>query len=216
MAYIYKITNTINGKVYIGQTRKTLKERFESHLKDMNHKRYEHRPLYVAMKKYGVSNFNIEAIEKCEDHRSNEREQFWIRYYDSCNTGYNTALGGAGKLLFNHRDIYEMLLAGNSVNAVVQKFSCSADVVYAVAKKHDIDIVSSSAGIQNFLSRSKPVLCTSKSDNDDVIFMSTADAARYIKTKFNYSSALGGIRSHIADCCNGKRRSAYGYTFQYI
>lgn len=216
MTYIYKITNNKNGKVYIGQTRKTLEERFKTHIQDMTRERCKHRPLYAAMIKHGVSNFSIKAIEDCDDCRSDEREKFWIDYYDSCNTGYNIALGGAGKPLYKHTEIYNLLLAGYSVNDIVLKYSCSVDIIRAIARRYNIEITSRGRGFQNFLSMSKPVLCINKEDNSDLVFKSVADAARYIKSNINCASALSGMRSHIADCCNGKRSSAYGYTFQYI
>ena len=49
MGYIYKITNSINGKLYIGQTRKTIEERFQAHLK--NAQKHINRYLYDAMNK---------------------------------------------------------------------------------------------------------------------------------------------------------------------
>ena len=46
MAFIYKITNSINDKIYIGNTSKTLEERFQQHYKDSRKERFKHRPLY--------------------------------------------------------------------------------------------------------------------------------------------------------------------------
>lgn len=64
---IYKITNLINGKVYIGQTTQPIEKRFKSHCyKDGCTK------LYNAMKKYGKSNFSIELLESKE--LNSERE----------------------------------------------------------------------------------------------------------------------------------------------
>lgn len=96
MGYIYKIINQINGKVYIGQTSKTIKERFEGHKK----KALEHpnRYLYDAMNHYGFDSFTIEQIEECPDECLDEKEIFWIAQYDSTNPniGYNLTIGGGG------------------------------------------------------------------------------------------------------------------------
>ena len=54
MSYIYKITNDVNGKIYVGKTNYTIEKRFEEHIKDYQRKRCEKRPLYEAMNKYGV------------------------------------------------------------------------------------------------------------------------------------------------------------------
>ena len=96
MGYIYKITNKINGKVYIGQTKKTIEERFQEHLKKA--KIHTNRYLYDAMNKYGYENFIVSQIEKCPDNNLDEREIFWIAFYQSNNKlyGYNMTAGGGG------------------------------------------------------------------------------------------------------------------------
>lgn len=89
--YIYKITNKINNKCYIGQTTDYVR-RFREH-KNMGSGFEENKVLYKAFKKYGIENFEFEVIEdKTPDY--NEREKYWIKYYDSYNNGYNETLGG--------------------------------------------------------------------------------------------------------------------------
>lgn len=97
---IYKITNKINGKVYVGQTTRTLEERYRGHLSRAE--RGDKGHLYPAMRKYGYNNFKCEIIEEIDDtlpnanQLLNEREIYWIKYYDSTNNkkGYNITLGG--------------------------------------------------------------------------------------------------------------------------
>lgn len=94
MGYIYKITNTINNKNYIGQTSKDLDKRFKQHLsferKDDN-KNYFHS----AIKKYGKDCFICEKIEEVDDSMLDEREIYWINYYKSIGEAqYNIAGGG--------------------------------------------------------------------------------------------------------------------------
>lgn len=74
MAYIYKITNKINGKVYIGKTLNSIQKRWREHLIDSKKRRCEKRPLYSAINKYGEENFEIEQIEECSHDILNERE----------------------------------------------------------------------------------------------------------------------------------------------
>ena len=72
---IYKITNLIDGKFYIGKTVKTLEERFRRHLI-----RKSSPKLTNAIRKYGKQNFIIEMIELCDSIGVlNEREKFWIK-----------------------------------------------------------------------------------------------------------------------------------------
>lgn len=88
---IYKITNKINGKSYIGQSIDIL-QRWSQHKrsKDFNN------PLYLDMEKYGQQNFIYEIIEECPQTQLNEREKFWIKYYNSYKDGYNRTCGGTG------------------------------------------------------------------------------------------------------------------------
>lgn len=97
MGYIYKITNQINGKVYIGQTNlPSVQDRFDAHVKKAN--RHVNRYLYDAMNYYGVDNFSVEEIEHCDKDELDEREIFWISHYQTNdkNYGYNMTAGGGG------------------------------------------------------------------------------------------------------------------------
>ena len=92
---IYLITNKINGKIYIGQT-KNLKRRITDHFKKKSEKIISTSKLYKAIEKYGKDNFDIKIIDKCTKNDVDEREIYWISYYDSTNSkiGYNITPGG--------------------------------------------------------------------------------------------------------------------------
>ena len=81
MAYIYKITNLINDKLYIGKTSRDIETRWKEHLR--HSETLPDIPLYRAINKYGKENFIIEEIEKCDDKIVNEREIFWINFYNT-------------------------------------------------------------------------------------------------------------------------------------
>lgn len=91
---IYIIRNTINSKVYIGQTKVSLKLRFQNHLSAArNGKDYV---IGKAIRKYGEENFYIELLEECTIEELNERERYWISYFNSTDNkfGYNISIGG--------------------------------------------------------------------------------------------------------------------------
>ncbi len=90
---IYKITNDINSKVYIGQTIQSLERRFNCHCSRDNGKGGS---MYIkrAILKYGREHFHIELIEEVEEALLNEREIYWIAYYNSYHNGYNLTVGG--------------------------------------------------------------------------------------------------------------------------
>lgn len=90
---IYKVTNKINGKVYIGQSVEVLIQRKCRHTNDAKNGNgyYLHR----ALRKYGVDNFKWEVIQICKDiDELNQQEAYFIALYDSMNTGYNLTSGG--------------------------------------------------------------------------------------------------------------------------
>lgn len=80
MAFIYKITNDINQKIYIGKTERSIEERFKEHCREYRKERCEKRPLYAAMKKYGTEHFQVELVEETDNPE--EREQYWIKFYN--------------------------------------------------------------------------------------------------------------------------------------
>lgn len=85
-SYIYAIKNLINGKMYIGKHCGSDDDYFGSGV-----------ALSKAVKKYGKSNFVKEIIELCSESELNEREVYWIAYYNTYNgSGYNLTPGGDG------------------------------------------------------------------------------------------------------------------------
>lgn len=104
MQGIYKITNLINNKIYIGKTNDS-NRRWKDHKRlafTVNNREYE-KTLYKAMRKYGLENFQFDMIEELFDYSiAGEREKYWIKYYDSWQNGYNENQGGEGGSLKGH------------------------------------------------------------------------------------------------------------------
>jgi group I intron endonuclease len=106
MGYIYKITNNINDKCYIGQTQ-NIKLRFYEHIK--NHQNQlmtrNHPKLYNAMRKYGIENFSFDVILQDVDNLEIDIwERIYIIFYDSKDNGYNCTDGGHTMLGKVHRE----------------------------------------------------------------------------------------------------------------
>lgn len=96
---IYKLTNLSNGKVYIGQTRNSLRKRIISHLSQASSRtKAKKHHLQFAIQNYGSDNFQIEILECCNQDKLNEREIFWIEYFNTTDpsVGYNCTKGGDG------------------------------------------------------------------------------------------------------------------------
>lgn len=135
---IYKITNNINNKVYIGQSR-TIEKRWIKH-KNASNNPNDHNydtPLHRAFRKYGVNNFKFEIIEECSIDKLDEREIYWINYYDSFTKGYNLTLGGDGsgyainknKVIGIIDDLTNSLLFQKEI---AEKWGCSEEMVQGI------------------------------------------------------------------------------------
>lgn len=100
--FIYKITNKVNGKIYIGLTSNTIKSRFSCHIRDSKTAK---KGIDAAIRKYGKENFIVEEIDTAHTiEELNSKEQYWIAFYNSTNNkiGYNQTLGGGGSTGYHH------------------------------------------------------------------------------------------------------------------
>ena len=98
---IYKATNTVNNKCYIGQTRGTLDGRIKSHLKTSRNTYKKSKTVFSkAILKYGIDIFNWEVICEVETlEELNEKEIYYISFYNTVSPyGYNLTLGGSSFL----------------------------------------------------------------------------------------------------------------------
>lgn len=101
---VYKITNTLNGKCYIGMTSKPIMRRWKAHLTQM--RQGNPRTLYNAFRKYGFVNFTIEQIDCANTAEElGELEKKYIAQYNSFGSGgYNMCSGGLGPLGLVHSE----------------------------------------------------------------------------------------------------------------
>lgn len=93
MGYIYKITNILNQKSYIGKTIRDPEIRWNEHKQDNKH---PNLPLQRAFKKYGINSFSFEIIEEVKEELLDEREKYYIKKFNTYKQGYNATLGGEG------------------------------------------------------------------------------------------------------------------------
>lgn len=131
---IYKITNVLNGKSYIGQS-------INIPLRWSRHKNFplekSNYPLYKAFKKYGIENFAFDILEECSVENLNDREIFWIKTFNSYYEGYNQTLGGQGSSnnvikisIEDLKIIYSLLSDSNLTQKEIAKmFSVGEDTI---------------------------------------------------------------------------------------
>lgn len=208
MAFIYKITNDINDKIYIGLTRESDPIiRWKKHLKAYkNEIKYSKRPLYEAMLKYGIEHFHFEVIEETDNPA--EREQYWIAelrtYIGFTNSkGYNNTLGGDGvfKNTFEEEEknfIIELFKEGLSCAKIAEETYHSQETISKLLKSNGFQVKK----------ELKKVAQHDLNDNYIQTFPSAKQAAESLGKK--------GKGSHITEVCNGIRKTAYGFKWYYI
>lgn len=203
MAFIYKITNKLNSKSYIGLTNYTDPfRRWERHKKDVFHSDYTKRPLYEAIKKYGIENFTFEVLEECLEPQ--DREKFYIQKFDTYNNGYNATLGGDGRkrAFSTQEEVEELISLYNELENIteIQKIIGHSNETISIKLKE------LGFKIKNF--KGKPVYKIDK-DTDEILewFPSASEAARQ----------LGDIQinSKINAVCNGKRLTTQGFKWRF-
>ena len=97
---IYKITNDVNSKLYIGQTTQSLNSRIQSHRNSFVSGVDTH--LYRAMRKYGWDKFHFEVIAEVSNQETlDELEAYYISKYDTIQNGYNMAPGGSINVMYS-------------------------------------------------------------------------------------------------------------------
>lgn len=141
---IYKITNLINNKVYVGQTVMTLKERWWGHCSNLYSKAQD-MIIKRAIKKYGKENFRIELIEECPIEEIDDREIYWIKEYDSYYNGYNATIGGSNhskmmKLYNQAEEIIKLYETGFSLREIARQYNVDHATINYLLRKFDIAI----------------------------------------------------------------------------
>lgn len=210
--FIYKITNDINDKIYIGKTLSSIENRFKEHISDSTRQHFEKRPLYNAMNKYGSDHFSISLIEEIPMDQLSEREKYWIKQYNSYRDGYNATLGGEGKQLFNYDDIVAGFLSGKLIKDLAVEFECSEDTVSAALKLANID-----STINGRKACCKGLIA--KTLTGDVIktFSSRMEAVKWLQVEgFTKSTNNDNINAAIGRAANGKRATAYGMKWENL
>jgi len=143
--FIYKITNKVNGKSYIGQTRNSVEFRWRQHKN--NKSGYA---LHYAIRKYGADNFEVETLEECDVSKLDEREIYYIDKYNTFTNGYNLNKGGdcmpnKNKRMYicvdnKYEEMQQMYLAGYSLTKIGSLYNVSRKVVKRVLESLGVKI----------------------------------------------------------------------------
>lgn len=197
---IYVIRNDLNNRVYVGQTRKSLNQRFKNHIRSIP----DGSPIHRAMQIYGVEHFNIELLEECPVEKMDEKERAWIIMLRAFSDGYNESLGGAGKQKYLPDIIWRLLKEGKQVSEVCKLVGCGKDTVYGVANAHEFTVSPKST-------KKKTFAVTAKKDGFALNFSNVPSAAKWVHNTIRENVSEANIARTILRCLRGKRKTAYGY-----
>lgn len=207
--YIYKITNLVNGKIYIGQTAKTLDERFKEHLYEafsMN----TMRPLYKAMRKYGSDNFTVELVEEVLLSELNAKECYYIKLYDCLaikGNGYNITYGGEGKRV-DYELVQQLWDTGLCVKEICCKTGFGRDAVRAALISYE--------NYSNEESRQRGFIYQNTYCYKPVYqYCAQGQLIREFKSVFEAAAATGYTVGGIRAALEKPNSAAFGYQWSY-
>lgn len=217
MGFIYKITNLINGKCYIGQTRNTIARRYWFHKRDSKTSKCA---LYCAMRKYGLNNFVVSELEECQNNLLNEREMFWIKHFNSNNKryGYNETIGGKAHSSKHKKPIDMYDVNGNFIRSFESITGASIElginqnqISSCCSKhlKHTHDYIFVYKGEKPIIT--KPYRTKVYQYDFDGNFIREFNSIREASKFMN-----GGKKDHLtlSNCLCGKFSQAYGYQWK--
>ena len=207
--FIYKATSVTTGKVYIGQSCQTLEKRMSQHLYKATSDYDPNNHFHNAIRKYGFQDFVFQIIEDniISNEVLNEREIYWIKYYNSYYDGYNSTLGGDAGLRRDDLVVVALFHEGYTTKEICEMTGYSRSTIYDRYKAN---------GLQEENNKRKNeqtrLRCSERVEQYSL-------DGKYIKT-YESATAAGqelGNQSAISGVCRQEQSalSAYGYLFKY-
>ena len=214
MPFVYKITNMITGKAYIGKTMFSVERRWKEHCKDRLRPRCEKRPLYDAMNKYGVENFTVETLEECSSEEAADREMHWIQHFNTFKDGYNATLGGDSRHYLDYDIVMEVFCLTESVSIAAEILSIDTHSVRSILRLYGIPDTSPKE--RTYHGHAKRVSMFNLTGDYVRSFDSISAAADYLVQNNKTTSRNAAITCVSAVCCeNTPKKTAYGYNWAF-
>ena len=217
---IYCIENLKNGKKYIGQSY-NIDYRWNEHKRRLITQRHTNKHLQASFNKYGIENFKFYVIEYCKEDKLNEREIYWISYYNTyLGDGYNYTLGGEGS-----RKIHIVLqfdLNGNLIKewrngyAASQELSISVGAIYGCC----VHRYKSAGGYiwmykEDFNSKDDLQWYFNKDNHNNCNVLQYDLYGRLIKTWDNIAEIKRVLGYNVIYCCLHTTYTSHGFIWKY-
>lgn len=233
IGYIYRLTNLINGKIYIGKTIDICRR---IHQHSTLTSKYKHH-LGNAIKKYGIESFTEDILLEIKSNNIGKLniilsslERFYIKKYNSYNDGYNSTIGGEGTSGFRWRESSKKKLSislkeyfkttegklhiqkviSSSKNRTVSSDTRIKIGIGNKGKKLSDETKDRIREYQKSIahSRYKAIMQLDKNNNFIKDFASITEASKLLYGDDEHTA-------HITSCCKGSRKTAYGYIWKY-
>lgn len=204
LGIIYIIKNTINDKKYIGVTVQTLEDRWKNHLDSVGHK----DKLHMAMCELGYKNFYIEIIELANICDLSEKENYYIKFYNTIQNGYNTNLSGytpSYALNIDENLLIQRFKEVQVIKYIALEFDCSIDTVKRILKKHNITGYDMSTVMKKVVGRR-----VAKIDRN------TFKVLKYYNAVIDAEKDTGIKYQNIIRVCRGGAKTAGGFIWKYV
>ena len=201
MGYIYKIQNLINNHIYIGQTVKNYQKRFLQHKANYDKPYFSQLTLYKAFKKYGLENFSFEPIEEVDNDKLDEREKYWIEYYNSYKNGYNMTLGGRLVELYKWdlEEIVKLYNETKSARKVAEIIGCDHSTIDHLLNANNIPRYKKGEQFNRIVYLEK--------DNTVYKFTSNREAAEWlIDNHYTISNNINIVRMAVGNAATNNKK----------
>lgn len=221
MGFIYKITNKINGKVYIGQTITPIKNRMYKHYSQARNGK-NITGIDAAIKKYGKENFEVEQILECPNEDLDLQEKFYISKYNSFENGYNLTIGGqlsTTSLNININEAISKYQELKSVEETAKYFNCCSETMSKLLKANGVEI-KKHLNLDNLKNGCK----FKEGDHTKAVkiielnltFNSLKDCAQWLLDNgYSKAKSMELARKSLSRALNGERASYCGLHFEF-
>lgn len=218
---IYKITNRINGKAYIGKST-DIKYRWLQHLNNTNKSKFQYA-LACALRKYGKDNFDWEIVECCSESELDDKEIFYIAKFntfngDHCGWGYNMTRGGDGQSGTGVQ-VYQYSLEGeyircfNSIEEASNKTkACASGITNCCTHRRK----SCGGFIWSYTKEEKVPPYRHNSKVPVAQYTKDGEFVRIFETVTKAADSVGRTKTQVSMCCRGKTPSCGGYVWRYV
>lgn len=220
---IYQYINKINNKSYIGQSI-NIQKRYREHKNaafNPNNKDYD-QTIHRAIRKYGLENFDFVILEECSPEELDQKEVYWIAYYDTYHNGYNETEGGDESHIHLGKPVELYDLEGNyvteypNITEAAKAIGVSRNTLYGILHGSRL----STKGFQFKLKEDTDTQITKyKNRQGGKIAINQYDKEGNFIQEWESAAAaareLGLDSSSITKCLKNKLKSCGGFVWRY-